>query len=217
MDDIERYNAKPVHYVKSSASPGALVIHSLPAFTLWVGALTVLSLFVLMLSILAGFQHGSALLHPNPAANYMLLWPGQPVSSVAAYVRQNPKNRTVCYSGVQNQQETTGLPLRAAQWAASDPADRSILCEITPSDGIFRLMTVNIDQGAVQTLTLRSDVLQLDALFLYWGVPDVITHAGGEQVLSMEWNRSTYRASASVNGSTSAVRLVTLTATDRDN
>ena len=106
--------------------------------------------------------------------------------------------------------------MNIARLAPSPSTDRVTLCESIPKDGTFRLMSVTIDAGQVQTLTLRSDVLQSDALFLYWGAPDAITKTSDKDRFELRWARTTYEAVASVERSGEMVNsLMLMSSTDR--
>ena len=170
-----------------------------------------LSFLILMLGLIAGYSTGQALVRTNPLAAYTQVWPGQPASSVAAYIHHLPgSSHALCFSGNQRLLAYYGLPVHPAQFSVSDPTDQSIFCESTPRDGVFRLMTVNIKDDYVLTLTLRSDVLQSDALYLYWGAPDAIAKADKDDQFTLTWDQETYTAVATGETSGGLVNLVTL-------
>jgi hypothetical protein len=196
---------------KSQASGTPVTIYTLPALVLFLGSLLTISFTILILSIVAGFQQGSALLHPNLFAAYVEVWPGQPIASVAAYAHHAPERQTIWLSGNPPKKEFPELFMHTVQWAAADPADRSILCTSSPTDGTFHQMQAVIVEDRVQVLTLESSVLQADALFLYWGAPDGITSENSDQPISlMRWDRGTYSGTASVQEPGSVVKSLTL-------
>jgi hypothetical protein len=60
-------------------------------------------------------------------------------------------------------------------------------------------------------LSLFSDNLHQDSLFLYWGAPDAITRIRGFDRLYLHWDRGTYEATAAVVDENYMVSFVTLT------
>jgi hypothetical protein len=63
-------------------------------------------------------------------------------------------------------------------------------------------------------LSLFSDNLHQDSLFLYWGAPDAITSVQDTARLYLHWNRDTYEATAAVLQADYIVDFVTLTKKD---
>ncbi len=75
------------------------VIHTLPAFMIFVSALLTLSFIILILCIFVGISIGNSALHPNPFAAYEAVWPGQSIESVSAYAQRTPQGYLPCITG----------------------------------------------------------------------------------------------------------------------
>lgn len=189
-----------------------LVIRTLPTLVGFVALLFTFGFLVLMLSVLTGFQAGNMLLHPNPFATYEALWPGQPITSIIGYFRQNPEGHLHCIFDESPSESYFILDALSIAAAVTAYEHRPIYCQQFPNSGVFRAITVNVETDRVQALQLISTVLQPDALYLYWGAPDAITRSNHS--LYLRWDRSTYSAVAWVNELTSVVQRVALTAID---
>jgi hypothetical protein len=116
-----------------------------------------------------------------------------------------------CISGASPRQPYAGLDVRVAP-GAYNALGPNINCMNAPNDGVFRWMTVAIDDSQVQELKLFSEVLQQDSLFLYFGAPDAIGKSGSDSRLDLYWDRGTYSVTASVQVHDLVVKLVTLAA-----
>ena len=188
-----------------------LLINTLPGILALLAVLLTVSFLVLTLSTLTGLQLGNALVHPNPFAAYEAVWPGQSAASVAAFALGSRQGYMPCVAGASPRKPYASLEVRIAPGAYETLGDKGD-CIHAPNNGIFRWMTVAIEDDQVQELQLFSDVLQQDTLLLYWGAPDAIAKAGNDSLLNLYWERSTYSAVASVLERDSVVRAVTLTA-----
>ena len=183
----------------------------LPVFVVFASALLIVSFSVLMLSMVSGFRLGTQLVHSNPFAAYEAIWPGESVSSVAAFAQRTPQGAMKCISGASPIQSYSGLEVRVAA-GAYDALRQKIACTHSPKDSVFRWMTIAIDHDQVSELELFSDVLQQESLLLYWGMPDSITRTASDQFLQLCWERSTYSATASIQEANSVVKIVMLKA-----
>jgi hypothetical protein len=187
----------------------------LSLLALVVAALLIFSSFALIVSTLLGLQLGHALLRPNPFAAYEGIWPGQSISSLAAHARGTPEGKMLCRSGIMLHDQYPSLVIHFdAGTAYGSDMGNKIVCTAFPSEGVFRSMSVTVENDQVQELTLFSDSLHQDSLFLYWGAPDAITSVQDTTRLYLHWNRDTYEAMAAVLEADYMVDFVTLTKQD---
>lgn len=161
-------------------------------------AMLILNFSALIVSTLLGLRLGDALLRPNPFAAYEAIWPGQSIASLEAYAQQTPEGAFPCYAPV--------APSNTYDVGAS-----ALVCTSASDEGVFRSMSVTVVRGQVQELTLFSDSLHQDNLFLYWGAPDAITRVRGFERIYLRWYHDTYEATAAVLDADYMVDFVTLT------
>lgn len=180
-------------------------IYPLPTFVSLIAVVLVLSFTVLLVSMLAGFHAGAALLHTNPFAAYEALWPGLPATNVETYTHQTPEGfiRCITSRAALGGYETSPIFDTPVQQAA---------CMSAPKDGVFQAVNVFVNRGRIRQLNLFSNALQEEALFLYWGAPDAIQTTDNRLLLELQWDRQTYSASALVGKADAVVTRVTLTA-----
>jgi hypothetical protein len=194
-------------------SDGLWVIHTLPMVMLVIAVLLVSILMALMLSILTGLHLGNMMVRPHPFAAYEFLWPGQPVTSVAEFARRTPQGAIQCYARTSSLEDNPGLVLHIVygnDYGGQGLGQQVVCTDSQAADSLFRSMNVTLSGDQVQELILFSDVLQQDTLLLYWGAPDSIID--GKAAWYLQWNRSTYTATAMMAKSESAITLLTLTA-----
>lgn len=180
----------------------------LPLLATFLAFLLIFSFAVLILSALLGLQLGSAALRPNLFADFQAVWPGQSVYSLAEFAQHTPEGALLCWSGAAPDEPVPGLTVHVSH----DPnyiGDR-IACTYAPTEGVFRSVSVRVEHGLVQEVTLFSDVLQQDSLLLYWGAPDAIHSIGSPQRQYMRWYHDTYLAEAAVLEGDYMVNIVTL-------
>jgi len=165
-----------------------------------------------MLATVAGLQLGNTLLRPSPFIPYEAIWPGQSLESLETYVRRMAERQITCTSG---EAPSPGAPYSSAA-VYRIPGDAipssELVCSYSPASGLFRWVTVRMENARIEQLELISDVLPEDVLLLYWGMPDSISRMGSDQRLNLFWERGSYQAMATVMEATSLVRIVTLTA-----
>ena len=142
----------------------------------FIAVLLTFSFMLLILSTLAGLQLGNTLRRPNPFVNYEALWPGQPITSLATYGRQNRNSYLPCIAGTSPLEAYRGLGIRVSP-GAYDSLGQVIQCVDYPNDGVFHSISVTIVADQIQQVEFHSDVLREDMLLLYWGMPDSITSA----------------------------------------
>ncbi len=178
------------------------------AFTTWMFWLAMFLLLAATMftcSLILGFRAGTGLLHPNPFVAYESLWPGQAIVNPAEIVRRTiPGSPLTCVNKLYPS-VPMGESAQSSQWTKN-----AILCTGTPKDSVFNCLSLTIENGQVQSLHLTSNRLQQDALFLYWGAPDVIRDTGSQERWSLQWNRSSYQATALVREATSVVEDVSV-------
>ena len=194
-------------------APRALVIFVLPTLHLLLALLLTAITLTAIMSLLVSFRLGDMLARPNPFASYEIIWPGQTLADVAEYARRTPEGHVACQSKTPILNEYPGLlhlaiPNTDIYFGPPQP----VTCMDTIETGAFRSISITLKNGRIQELNLFSDFLQQDALFLYWGAPDAIIKGQNGQSLYLQWDRSTYTATAMLTKPYLVVSLVTLRA-----
>jgi hypothetical protein len=200
----------PQRISRSSTSSRVAPGYPLSRLAAALAAILLLGILTLIAASLMGLHLGIRLLRPNLFANYEAIWPGQPVSSVAAFAVQRPRGYISCLAGSSPGYKYAGLDLHIEP--GIQDAHDEMICASHSTDGIFHWIAITVNDGRVQELQLYSDTLQQDTLFLYWGAPDAISQSGDGEVLILHWDRSAYSVMASVTKYSWVATLVTLTA-----
>jgi hypothetical protein len=194
-------------------APRALVIFVLPTLHLLLALLLTAITLTAIMSLLVSFRLGDMMARPNPFDNYALVWPGQSLADVAEYAHRTPEGHIACQSRTPILNEYPGLLLLAIPntdifYGPPQP----VTCMDAIEKGTFRSVSITLKNGRIQELNLFSDFLQQEVLFLYWGAPDAITKGQNDQSLYLNWDRSTYTATAMLTKPYLVVSLVTLRA-----
>jgi hypothetical protein len=123
------------------------------------------SFVVLILSTLAGLRLGNTLLHPSPFGAFEAVWTGQSIASLSEYAQQTIPGHLACLTGASPHQEYLGLAVRVAP-GAYNALGQVIKCAAYPKDGMFRVISLTIENDSIQQLEFYSEVLSEDVLLL---------------------------------------------------
>lgn len=204
MTEIPLLRTKPAHrarraWVISAPSPLILVLALLFTF----------GLLMLMISLGISFRLGDMMARPNPFTAYDAIWPGQTITDMAEYAVRAPEGYERCY--IESFGREYPSQRTTVTYGANEPPP-TMTCENNGANGLFRNIGLLFRGNRIQELDLFSDVLAEDILFLYWGAPDAITEGEIGKTIYLHWDRSTYKATATVTKPYSVVNLVTVVA-----
>jgi hypothetical protein len=197
--------------IRKRESHLGLVIPTLPALIFVVALLLTATFLSLVMSFMVSFRLGDMMARPNPFNNYELVWPGQTLAQVAEYARRTPKGYLDCHATAPLINSYPGvLRLLISPTDMYYGPNQPMTCMGTIEKGIFRSVSVTIQDDQVQELNLFSDYLQQDVLAVYWGVPDAITKGLNGESVYLHWDRGTYTATARLIQPYIVVSLMTI-------